>query len=365
MAQGGLRTPLQDGFHWPAEWAPQAACWMLWPERPDVWRQNARPAQRAFAALASAIARFQPVIMGVSAAGYARARKLLPPAVRVVELSANDAWMRDVGPSFVLDRRRRLRGVHWRFAAWGGLYADVGNDRAVAAKQLELIGAKRYAAPMVLENGSIHGDGQGTILTTEQCLLEAKRNPGLSRRRIERHLRAYLGGRAVIWLGQGLPNDETDGHVDNLCCFIKPGEVALAWTDDAADPFYQTCRDALRRLQAARDAKGRALKVHRLPQPKPLRRTAREAATLVRRPGSKRRRAGERLGASYVNFFVGNGVVVMPLFGQPSDQRARRALRRLFPGRAVIGVPAREIVLGGGGIHCVTLSQPRSRGGER
>jgi agmatine deiminase len=365
MTRRGLRTPLKDGFRLPAEWEPQAACWMLWPERPDVWRQNARPAQRAFAAVATTIARFQPVTMGVSAAGYAGARKMLPPAVRVVELSANDAWMRDVGPSFVVDRHRRLRGVHWDFAAWGGLYADVERDQAAAAKVLELVAARRYVAPMVLENGSIHSDGQGTILTTEQCLLDAKRNPGMSRRRIERHLREYLGGRAVIWLGQGLPNDETDGHVDNLCCFVRPRHVALAWTDDPDDAFYPTCRDAMARLLAARDAKGRSLVVHRLPQPKPLHRAVREAATLVRHPGSKRRRAGERLGASYVNFFVGNGVVVMPLFGQPSDRRARRVLAALYPGRKVIGVRAREIVLGGGGIHCITLSEPRSRGVER
>jgi agmatine deiminase len=356
-------TPARDGFAMPAEFAPHAGCWMLWPERPDNWRLGAQPAQRAFADVAAAIARFEPVSVGVSAAHFEFARALLPPAVRVVEMSHDDAWMRDVGPTFVTNPRGERRGVDWRFNAWGGLagglYFPWDQDDLVAGKVLEIERCDRYRAPIVNEGGAIHVDGEGTALVTEQCLLNPNRNPGLSREDIEHYLREYLGVETVIWLGQGVIDDETSGHVDNLACFVKPGAVALTWTDNRRDPQFAVSHDACARLAAARDARGRRLRVIKLPMPGPLRYAEREAGGVQHRDATRARLAGMRLAASYVNFYIANGGVVMPLLDPRTDAAAAAALRRAFPGRKVVGVAAREILLGGGNIHCITQQVPR------
>jgi agmatine deiminase len=357
---GTLRsTPLRDGFWMPAEFEPHDGCWMLWPERPDNWRRHAEPAQQAFAAVASAIARFEPVTVGVSAQQFARARAALPvTSVRVVELSSDDAWMRDSGPSFVVNGSGALRGVHWQFNAWGGLYRDFRCDLQVAQKVLQLAGCERYRAPFVNEGGAIHVDGQGTVLVTEQCLLNRNRNPSLSRPQIERLLKSYLGASCVIWLGEGVINDETSGHIDNLACFARPGEVCLTWCEDQRDPQYRVSKDAWERLQSARDARGRSLRVHKLTSPHPLYMTRREAAGIVSDRGIRALRAGTRLAASYINFYLANNALILPLLDARTDGRARRELQRIFPRRRIVGVAARELLLGGGDLHCLTQQQP-------
>ncbi|MBV8782982.1 MAG: agmatine deiminase, partial [Gammaproteobacteria bacterium] len=240
MSETCAGTPAADGFHMPAEYAAHQGCWMLWPERPDNWREAARPAQRAFAAVAAAIAQFEPVSVGVSRAHFRSARAELAPAVRVVEMAHDDCWMRDVGPSGVVNARGEVRGVDWIFNAWGGLagglYFPWDQDDLVARKVLEIERSARYRAPLVNEGGAIHVDGEGTALVTEECLLNPNRNPQLTRANIERHLKAYLGVRVVIWLGRGVFNDETSGHVDNLACFVRPGVVCLTWTERRRDP---------------------------------------------------------------------------------------------------------------------------------
>lgn len=365
MSRTLITTPAADGFRMPAEFEPHAGCWMLWPERTDNWREGARPAQAAFAAVAAAIARFEPVTVGVSAAQFEFARPQLPSPIRLVELSYDDAWMRDVGPTFVVNGEGLRRGVDWRFNAWGGLrgglYFPWDRDDAVARKVLEVERVDRYRATIVNEGGAVHVDGQGTLLATEQCLLNKNRNPELSRTQIEAELAAWLGVRTVVWLGDGVFNDETDGHIDNLACFVAPGEVALTWTDNARDPQYRISRDAYERLMDARDAKGRRFKVHKLPMPGPLKMTAREARGVHTRDGAKPRRAGERLAGSYANFYIANRGVVVPLLDSRTDRLALQRIRRLFPGRTVVGVPSREILLGGGNVHCITQQVPRER----
>jgi agmatine deiminase len=353
-------TPAANGFRMPAEFEPHAGCWLLWPERPDNWRAQAAPAQRAFAAVAAAIARFEPVTVGASARLYAAARAQLPPRVRVIELSSDDAWMRDVGPTFVTNDAGELRGIDWQFNAWGGIYQPWLLDDAVAQKVLEIERVPRYRAPFINEGGAIHVDGQGTVLVTEQCLLNPNRNPQLSRARIETLLRQYLGVSCVIWLGEGVIADETSGHVDNLACFARPGEVCLTWCEDRRDPMYRVSQDAYQRLMAARDARGRRLRVHRLPAPGPLYMTRREAAGVAHKRGIRRLAAGQRLAGSYVNFYLANGAVVVPLIDGRTDAAASRALRQIFPRRRIVGVAAREILLGGGNIHCITQQQPRA-----
>jgi agmatine deiminase len=355
-------TPAADGLRMPGEFEAHAGCWMAWPERPDNWREAGVPAQAAFAAVAEAIAVSEPVTMVASDAQFERARALLSPAIRVVEMSVDDAWMRDIGPTFVRDDNGTLRGVDWRFNAWGGhhggLYANWQHDERVAHKVLEIEGAARYRAPLVLEGGSIHVDGQGMVLTTEQCLLNRNRNPELSREEIERLLCDYLGAERVLWLGQGVVDDETDGHIDNLACFVRPGVVALTWSEDESDPQHAVSREALARLEAASDARGRSLEVVLLPSPGPLRIGAREAAGVKTLAGSAPRRASERLAASYANLYIASTRVVFPLLDERYDEQAAEILRGCFPEREVVGVPAREILLGGGNIHCITQQVP-------
>src|SRR5579862_6005075 len=362
MARTLTSTPVADGFWMPAEFEPHAGCWLLWPERPDNWRDAAQPAQQTFVAVAAAISAFEPVSVGASPAQFERARALLPTSVRVVEMSHDDAWMRDVGPSFVIDRQGQLRGVDWRFNAWGGLegglYFPWDQDDLVARKVLEIEGCDRYRPPLINEGGAIHVDGEGTALVTEECLLNANRNPALSREEIEARLKAYLGVRCVVWLGKGVFNDETGGHIDNLACFVRPGQVCLTWTERRRDPQYRISHDAWERLRDARDARGRRLTVSRLPMPGPLSLRKREAAGIVARSDTRARRAGERLAASYVNFYIANGAVIMPLLDARTDRAAARQLKRLFVGRRVVGVPAREVLLGGGNIHCITQQIP-------
>jgi agmatine deiminase len=357
-------TPAKDGFRMPAEFERHAGCWMLWPERTDNWRAGAKPAQAAFAAVACAIAAAEPVTVGVSAVQYQNARARLPPQVRLVEVTSNDAWMRDSGPTFLVDAKGRRRGVDWTFNAWGGLngglYFPWDRDDEVAQKVLEVERCERYRAPFVLEGGAIHVDGQGTCLTTEECLLNPNRNPHLSRAEIEENLRRYLGVTQIIWLGKGVHLDETDGHIDELACFTSPGSVVLTWTEDRSDPQYAISQDALQRLKSARDARGRRLEVHKIHQPGPLFMTAEEAAGIDAREGTRPRRAGDRLPASYVNFYVANGCVVMPLYDKRRDAAALRTLGKLFPSRRVVGVETREILLGGGNIHCITQQVPHA-----
>jgi agmatine deiminase len=356
-------TPAADGFRMPAEFEPHDGCWMAWPERPDNWRWGAKPAQRAFAAVAEAISISEPVTMGVSDSQFEHARSLLSEAIRVVELSSDDAWMRDMGPTFLVGGEGGRRGIDWRFNAWGGLegglYFPWDRDDRVAAKVLEIEGADRYRAPIVLEGGAIHVDGEGTVLTTEECLLNSNRNPDLSRQQIERALWEYLGAEKVIWLGKGVFNDETDGHVDNIACFARPGVVLLTWSEDESDPQYEISGDARGRLEAATDAKGRPLEVVTLPSPGPLTITAKEAEGVDPVEGTVPRRAGDRLAASYVNFYLGNSRIVYPLLDERCDDEAAATLAEQFPGREVVGVAAREILLGGGNIHCITQQVPR------
>jgi agmatine deiminase len=354
-------TPAEDDFRMPAEFEPHAGCWMAGPERPDTWRLGAKPAQEAYAAVAVAIAGSEPVTMAVSDAQFENCRAMLPPEIRVVEISSDDAWIRDHGPTFVIGDGER-RGIDWRFNAWGGtnggLYFPWDRDERVAAKVLEIEGDDRYRAPIVLEGGAIHVDGEGTVLTTEECLLNPNRNPELSKERIERVLLDYLGAEKVVWLGAGVFEDETDGHVDNLACFAAPGKVLLTWTDEEDDPQHAISRDAHERLEAATDARGRPFEVVLLPSPGPLQTSAEEVEGIDTAEGTQPRRAGDRLAASYVNFYLGNSRIVMPLLDPRHDEEAAAILRRTFPDREVVGVPAREILLGGGNIHCITQQVP-------
>jgi agmatine deiminase len=354
-------TPRQDGFWMPGEFEPHAGCWMLWPERPDGWPFGAKPAQRAYVAVASAIARFEPVTVGVSGQQFLNARRLLPDHIRVVEMSSNDAWARDYAPTFVVNAQGLVRGVDWEFNGWGNsYYTPYHLDNLVARKILEVERLGRYHTDMILEGGSIHVDGEGTLMVTEQCLLNPNRNPTLSREEIEANLKEYLNVDKIIWLSRGVYRDTTAGHVDNLCCFIRPSVVAMNWTDDASDPQYETSLEVYAQLKAATDARGRKLEIHKIHQPDPIHVTKEEEVNLDLIETTKFRRAGDRLPASYINFYIANGGVVVPQFNDPVyDRAAVASLQQLFPNREVVGILSRDILIGGGNIHCITMQQPR------
>ncbi|WP_261859091.1 agmatine deiminase [Photobacterium sanguinicancri] len=355
-------TPKQDGFRMPAEHEPQAGIWMAWPERTDNWRYGGKPAQATFVAVATAIAKTTPVTMVVSAHQFENARAMLPSDIQLLEMSTDDSWMRDIGPSYVVNDNGERRGVDWHFNAWGGLldglYFPWDKDDAVARKVCETLGDNSYRAPIVLEGGSIHVDGEGTLYTTEECLLHPSRNPDLSREQIEAVLKEHLAIDKIIWIPQGLFNDETNGHVDNLIHVVRPGEIALTWCDDENDPQYPISRMALDILETETDAKGRRIKVHKLPMPGPLFITEDEAGGIDASDGMERV-AGERLAGSYANYLISNKHIVYPLLDKNHDAEVADMLGTIYPGYQVSGVNAREILLGGGNIHCITQQIPR------
>jgi agmatine deiminase len=355
-------TPRQDGYWMPAEWHPHRGTWLIWPERSDNWRNGGKPAQRAFTRVAEAIAEVEPVTVCVSAGQYVNARQRLSDAVRLVEMSTNDAWIRDCGPTFLINEERQVRGVDWKFNAWGGfekgLYFPWDADDVVGGKVLDLERVQRYAPDFVMEGGSIDVDGEGTVLTTEECLLHGNRNPTMTREEIEWHLREFLGVDTIVWMPRGVYLDETNGHVDNFARFVSPGHVMLTWTDDTSDPQYEISREALEILRAARDSHGRPLDVTLVHQPGPILITADEAAGVDQVPGVQPRVAGERLAGSYVNSYTANGIVVLPVFDDPHDEAAIKTYEQLFPDRRVVTVPGREILLGGGNVHCITQQEP-------
>ena len=270
---------------------------MIWPERPDNWRNGAKPAQHTYSEIAKAISEFTPVTMCVSHEQYANARYMLPDNIRVVEMSNNDAWMRDCVPTFVKnDKTEEVRAVDWDFNAWGGLvdglYFPWDKDDAIPQKVCEIEEIDSYKAEgFVLEGGSIHVDGEGTLLTTEMCLLSKGRNPHLNKKQIEKKLKEYLNLKKIIWIKDGIDSDETNGHVDDIACFIRPGEVACMYTDDKKNPFYKACQDAYKLLSKETDAKGRKLIVHKLCVPK-VDVTFREDLDIDSAPGSIPRVAG-------------------------------------------------------------------------
>ena len=347
----------------PAEYEEQEKIWMIWPERTDNWRDGAKPAQEAFAEVAKAIRQFEEVNMLVSARQYANCRAKLPPEIRVIEMSSNDAWVRDSGPSFLINNKGERRACDWKFNAWGGLedglYFPWDLDDAVAQKICELEHTDSYRTEdFVLEGGSFHVDGEGTVLTTEMCLLSRGRNPHMTKDEIENRLKDYLGCEKVLWLKDGIDPEETNGHVDDVACFIRPGEVACIYTEDKLHPFYEASRQAYQMLCGMTDAKGRKLKVHKLCcTKKPV--FIGKNFTIDSVEGSVPRKEGDLCIASYANFLIVNGGIIAPQYGDENDELALQQLQEMFPERKVVGVYTREVVYGGGNIHCITQQEPK------
>ncbi len=334
-------TPADSGFHMPAEWAPHKRTWMCWPCREEAWHgsEGLSRAKGAYARVARTICAFEPVVMAARAGQVEEARRACGDGVEIFAAALDDSWTRDSGPTFLAGRERS--GVAWRFNAWGKKYPDYEADAAFAPLVLKASDARCFRAPLVCEGGAIHTDGEGTLLTTEQTLRNANRNPRLPPEAIETILSHYLGVSRVIWLGAGFSDIETDGHVDNIACFAAPGRVILG-IPPRAHPDFEPVADARRRLAEARDAKGRALEIVEIEQPRKERNDWR----------------GRPLAGSYVNFYIANGAVIMPGFDDGADEAARAVIRDCFPGRTVRQIDVLDIVEGGGGIHCITQQEP-------
>lgn len=333
----------------PAEWDRHAACWLAWPAHGHLWQENLGPAQAEWTALALAIAEDGGEALEVlvqDAAAEAAARAALAPVigqVRFHRVPVGDIWLRDTAPIFVRDGGGALRAACFGFNGWGRKYLLPDDDR-VAGRVAALSGVPRTDHAWILEGGSVEVDGEGTVLTTRQCLLNPNRNPGLSQGEIEAALADGLGAEKVLWLDEGLLNDHTDGHIDTLARFVAPGVVVCMQAGDPADPNAATLDRLAADLAAMTDAKGRPLQVVRIPS-----------------PGLVVDEEGEPMPASYANFYIGNRSVVVPTYGTPYDEAAVAALAPRFPGRRVVGRSARAILSGGGAFHCITQQQPEVR----
>ena len=329
-----MSTPRAAGLAMPAEWAAHERTLMAWPCRRELWGETLRRAKDAYAATANAIARFEPVTMVANpGTDAAEARGCVDAGV--LEMDIDDSWLRDSGPIYVLGDGGRRAGVHFGFNAWGEKFRPFDRDATIGARLIDHLGVERYEAGMILEGGAIAVDGAGTLLTTEQCLLHPSRNPGMSREQIEGTLREYLGVERVVWLGQGLVEDrDTDGHVDLVAAFTRPGHVLLQ-TAPRGNPNGPNIEENKRRLDAAG-----------------LSFTELDVLPYVEV-------AGERVVAPAMNFYLCNGGAVVPVAGTPAEQeRALQVIAEAYPDRKVVGVPGAVLAYGGGGVHCITQQVP-------
>ena len=329
-------TPREDGFSMPAEWEAHEACLMEWPTltRGQLWGDRFEEAKRDYAAVATAIEAFEPVVMVCDPEQKVEVRRFCGEGIEVLALPIDDSWMRDNGPIFIRDGSGRIALVHFRFNSWGEKYIPYDRDAEVPRRIASHLGMRRYEAPFVLEGGSFFVDGEGTLITTEQCLLNRNRNPSMSREQIEKGLRDYLGVEVIVWLGLGHSTDrDTDGHIDGVAPYVAPATVALLVPEDPDDPDHDPGLDNLDRLRRATDAKGRGFQV--IPFD-------------TRPPGV----------VPYLNFYLPNGGVIVPIADRPEDEQALEQIAKLFPDREIVSVPGSCLNFGGGGPHCITQQRP-------
>jgi agmatine deiminase len=335
-------TPSELGYRMPAEWERHDATWLSWPKDPDTFPAQILPkVEAAYVKLVEALGRDEEVrILVDDDRMKARAASMLGKEgrVRFIVLKTADVWIRDYGPTCVKGRDVAL--VKWRFNAWGNKYDDLLQDDEAGARLAALTGLRTFTPGIVLEGGSIDANGRGSLLTTEQCLLNPNRNPSLGKADVERVLKDALGVTNVVWLKDGIEGDDTDGHVDDIARFVGDRTVLVADEQDGDDPNHGALAEDRALLRRAKDERGRDFEVVRVPMPPRL-----EAAD-------------GRLPASHLNFYVGNGAVVVPTFGGESDRAALRTIEKAFPKRDVVGIDCRAMVYGLGTLHCVTQQVP-------
>ena len=333
------RTPAEDGFFMPAEWSPHKRCFISWPCTEETWSGHLKEARRAYSEVVKAINRFEPVTLLSDPSTTVGARTAVGPDVEIMEMPLDDAWIRDNGPNFVCTEDNRVAASCFSFNGWGGRFPHE-KDAQVPVALAKALNIRRYEAPMVLEGGSICVDGEGTLLTTESCLLNKNRNPNMSKEDIEKILRSYLGIKKVLWLKQGIHKSMIDGHIDGIAAFARPSTVLLAQHDDKSNPNHLNMIENKELLSTFTDAKGRGIEIIDFPMP------------------DNTELDGHRLAACYPNFYFANGGIVLPVFGEEKDKSTFEILENLFPERELIGVRSEYIAIGGGDVHCITQQLP-------
>jgi agmatine deiminase len=338
------KTPTALGYRMPAEWEPHAATWLAWPHKEESWPGKFDPIPHVFRQFVEALAPYERVnILAGEPLVIEQAQSLVGELPNVIfwNIPTDDAWIRDHGPTFLVGPPGTPHAlIDWGYNAWGGKYPPFDRDDIVPRHIGRRLGRRIFEPGIILEGGAIEVNGCGTLLTTEQCLLNPNRNPQLSRTDVERYLHEYLNVTNVLWLGRGIEGDDTDGHIDELARFVNETTVVAPLEDDKNDPNYEPLRENFDRLKSMKDERGRPLDVVPLPMPRPM------------------HHEGQRLPACYCNFYIANGCVIVPQFDDPADAPAIDLLRSLFHGREAIGLPARDLVWGLGAFHCITQQEP-------
>ena len=346
-----MSTPKEKKFYMPPEWHPHTCCWMQWPYNnpkhdgygtvPSWSHFDFDKGRLAWSNVANSIAKFEKVKMIVHPDEISKAKKLLNSEIEIIQLKIDDCWARDSGAIFLLNKENKLGGIDWEFNGWGK-FKPFDSDNKVAKFMIENSSATYFKNNMILEGGSIHVDGEGTLLTTEQCLLNKNRNPQLSKEEIENNLKEYLNINKIIWLKNGT-DEGTDGHVDNIACFVKAGTVLALSCKDKNDPFYERINENLEILKTSTDNRGRKLNVIELEM------------------SYKRLIPDDDEPSSYINFYIANKGIVMPSFeDEKADNRAKTIVQSVFPDRKIIAINGIDISMGGGNVHCITQQQPKS-----
>ncbi|HJU91308.1 MAG TPA: agmatine deiminase family protein, partial [Pyrinomonadaceae bacterium] len=352
MVEPQENTPAALGFRMPAEWYPHSSTWLTWPKDPETWPGRVAQVQEIYLQMINSLTPHETVNLLVDdpQTGQAVLRRCnftTASNIRLHYIQTVDSWIRDYGPNFLIGPNGEGAFNDWIFNAWGNKYEELKKDDDVPRQLEHILKLPRFAPGIVMEGGSIEVNGAGCVLTTEQCLLNPNRNPQLSRTDIEEYLKAFLGVTKVLWLGEGIVGDDTDGHIDDIARFIAPDVIVCAVEDDPTDPNYEILQDNLKRLKSMTDAFGHPFELITLPMPGVVGGTSIGTRDL------------ERLPASYANFYIANNVVLLPVFGHANDIRATETLQRVFPDRRVISINCEPLVWGMGTIHCVTQQQPQ------
>lgn len=334
--------PADLNFTMPAEWSAHAGCWMAWPKRVDLWREHLEAAREDYARVARTIARFEPLTLIADPADVTSARTKCGPSINIVSMAIDDSWLRDSGPTCVVDPAGSRAAAAFRFNAWGEKYHPYDQDATLGERIAAMAGLPVYKSNLAVEGGGFLSDGEGTLITAETCVLNPNRNPGWSKAEAEAELRAMLGIQKVIWLPGDVTDTETDGHVDGFVAYVRPGRVLCEVVADPDDPRYPIMAENRRVLEMETDARGRRFDI--LP--------------IAEAPRSAVPRGQDGYCRSYVNFYIANGAVIAPAYGIAEDASAIETLRQAYPDREVVPVALRDLFRGGGGIHCITQQQP-------
>ncbi|HVD60880.1 MAG TPA: agmatine deiminase family protein [Gemmatimonadaceae bacterium] len=352
MAEPTANTPAALGFYMPAEWHPHHSTWLSWPKDPETWPDRVPQVEEIYLQMIAALTPHELVNLLVDNAETeqmvrGRCGPAIAANIHFHHLQTVDAWVRDYGPNFLLGPHDELAYNDWIFNAWGNKYEELKKDDSIPSRLEPILKLRRFSPGIVMEGGSIEVNGAGCVLTSEQCLLNPNRNPDRSQAEIEQYLKDYLGVTKVLWLGEGIVGDDTDGHIDDIARFVTSDMIVCAVEEDPADANYQILQDNLARLKSMTDAAGRPFKILTLPMPGMVGGESTAARDL------------ERLPASYANFYIANSVVLAPVFGHDNDARAVDTLQRCFRTRRVVPINCEPLVWGMGTIHCITQQQPR------